>query len=165
MVSKNDFSADEWSQVLGSVMMAGMAVTLADPSGLIGMVQEGLASGKSIVDAKTETANSLISSVVADYQTSDGRTAAKDGAKHWLSGKQAPEMKAALLAALAEVGLLVDRKAPQEAAGFKQWLAQISQRVANAAKEDGFLGFGGVRVSDAEKASLQEISKALSLTA
>ena len=45
MATKTDFTAEEWGQVLGSVMMAGMAVTLADPSGLIGMAKEGLASG------------------------------------------------------------------------------------------------------------------------
>jgi hypothetical protein len=36
--------------------------------------------------------------------------------------------------------------------------------VANASSEGGFLGFGGVQVSDAEKATLDEISKALKLT-
>lgn len=163
MVSKADFSAQEWGEVMGSVMMAGMAVTLADPSGLIGMIQEGMASGRSLIDAKSDTGNSLISAVVADYGTSEGRTAARESAKAALSGKTAAEMKPAVLAALAEVGQLVDRKAPQDAAGFKQWLSQVSDRVANAAKEGGFLGFGGVRVSDAEKASLVEVSKALNI--
>ena len=54
MATKTDFTAEEWSEVLGSVMMAGMAVTLADPSGLIGMTQEGLASGSALVAAKTD---------------------------------------------------------------------------------------------------------------
>jgi hypothetical protein len=40
-------------------------------------------------------------------------------------------------------------------------LQQISQHVAEAAKESGFLGIGGVSVSDAEKATLTEISSAL----
>jgi len=33
--------------------------------------------------------------------------------------------------------------------------------VAEASKEGGFLGFGGIRVSDAEKATLADINKAL----
>jgi hypothetical protein len=37
--------------------------------------------------------------------------------------------------------------------------------VAEAAKEGGVLGFGGVPVSDAEKATLADISKALGTTA
>ena len=53
MATKADFTAEKWNQLLGSVMMAGMAVTLADPSGLIGMTKEGLASGSAFVTAKT----------------------------------------------------------------------------------------------------------------
>jgi hypothetical protein len=58
---------------------------------------------------------------------------------------------------------VVDAKAPDDSAAFKDWLRQISQHVAEAAKEGGFLGIGGVLVSDAEKATLAEISSALGL--
>jgi hypothetical protein len=37
----------------------------------------------------------------------------------------------------------------------------LASKVAEASKEGGFLGFGGVQVSDAEKAALAEISSAL----
>jgi hypothetical protein len=59
------------------------------------------------------------------------------------------------------VAALLDAKAPQDAAAFKTWLRDIAQRAAEAANESGFLGFGGVAVSDAEKATLAEISTAL----
>jgi len=51
MTAKSDFTPEEWKQVLGSVMIAAMAVTLADPSGLIGLTKEGLASGSALVAA------------------------------------------------------------------------------------------------------------------
>ena len=54
-------------------------------------------------------------------------------------------------------------KAPDEAAAFKTWLREISQKVAEAAVEGSFLGFGGVRVSDAETATLRDISEALGM--
>src|SRR5262245_22132772 len=41
----------------------------------------------------------------------------------------------------------------------------ISQHVAEASKEGGFLGIGGVSVSEAEKATLTEISSAFKLAA
>jgi hypothetical protein len=44
-------------------------------------------------------------------------------------------------------------------------LGCAGQKVAEAATEGSFLGFGGVRVSDAEKATLDDISKALGTTA
>ena len=49
-----------------------------------------------------------------------------------------------MLEALAQSAALVD--APDDAAGFKAWLARISERVANASSEGDFLGFGGVQV-------------------
>ena len=52
-------------------------------------------------------------------------------------------------------------KAPEDAAAFKVWLLQVAQKAAEAGTEGGFLGFGGVAVSDAEKATLAEISAAL----
>jgi hypothetical protein len=165
MATKTDFTAEEWGQVLGSVMMAGMAVTLADPSGLIGLTKEGLASGSALVAAKSDPkANALIKSVVSDFETSEGRAAARGMVKSKLAGKQASEMKGIILEALGQSAALVDTKAPDDAAGFKAWLRQMSEQVANAASEGGFMGFGGVRVSEAEKATLEEISEALKLT-
>jgi hypothetical protein len=49
---------------------------------------------------------------------------------------------------------LIDAKAPAGAAAFKQWLSHIAPRVADAGAEGGFLGFGGVQVSEKEKATL-----------
>lgn len=166
MATKTDFTTEEWSEVLGSVMMAGMAITLADPSGLIGMTKEGLASGSALVGAKTDpNSNALIKAVVSDFETSEGRTAARELIKGKLAGKQAAEMKGAILETLSQTVALVDAKAPDDAAAFKTWLYSISERVANAASEGGFMGFGGVRVSDAERATLDDISRALKLTA
>jgi len=37
----------------------------------------------------------------------------------------------------------------------------VSQKVAEAAKEGGFLGFGGTQVSEQEAATIKELSTAL----
>jgi hypothetical protein len=52
MATKADFTTDEWKLILGSPMLAGMAVTLAEPSGLWGMMQEGMVSGRALLEAK-----------------------------------------------------------------------------------------------------------------
>ena len=44
MVDKTAFTPDEWNTVLASPMLAGMAVTLGEPSGLWGTMKEGMAS-------------------------------------------------------------------------------------------------------------------------
>ena len=67
-------------------------------------------------------------------------------------------------AALAQSGLL-DAKAPQHSAAFKQWLRTISDKVAQAASEGGVLGIGGQKVSPAEESALTNIAKALGVAA
>ena len=162
MATKSDFTADEWSMLLASPMIAGMAVTIADPSGIIGMLQEGWAGARAMLNPKDDpNASELAKAVAEDIVTSEGRSAAQSLVKARVTGKSAAEIKPQIITLLDEIGSLVDRKAGSEAASFKSWLKETAQKVAEAASEGGFLGFGGVTVSDAEKASLDEVSRAL----
>ena len=93
------------------------------------------------------------------------REPSRDGLKEQLADSKPAEIKAKCIETLRKAGAVVDAKAPGDAAAFKSWLRQISQHVAEAAKEGGFLGIGGAAVSEAEKATLAEISSALKLAA
>jgi hypothetical protein len=162
MANKADFTADEWSLLLASPMIAGMAVTIADPSGIIGMLQEGWAGARSMLNPKNDpNASELAKAVAEDLMTSDGRSAAQSLVKARITGKSAAEIKPQIIAVVEDIGSLVDRKASGDAASFKSWLKETAQKVAEASSEGGFLGFGGVTVSEAEKASLDEVSRAL----
>jgi hypothetical protein len=166
MTHKSNFSPDEWKLLLESVMMTGIAVTAAEPSGLWGVLKESFAGGSALVQAKLDAgSNPLIKAVVNELDTAEGRSVARDGLKERLAGSKPAEIKAKCIETLRQVGMLLDAKAPADASAFKDWLRQISQHVAEAAKEGGFLGIGGVPVSEAEKATLTEISSALRLAA
>jgi len=166
MTDKTNFTPDEWKVLMEGVMAAGIAVTAAEPSGLLGVLKEGFASSAALVQAKMDPGTSaLVKAVVADFETSEGRSAARDGLKQKLSGGSTAQMKDKCIEILRDAGALLDRKAPADAAAFKGWLRQISQHVAEAASEGGFLGFGGVKVSEAEKATRADISSALKLAA
>lgn len=162
MATKTSFTPEEWHLLLEAPMLAGMAITAAEPSGLVGVIQESFAAGNALVQSNTDAAaNPLVKAVAAEFTSAEGRTAARDGIKARFAGGNPSELKARSLEALRRVSTLLVAKAPEDAAAFKAWLAGIAQRVAEAAKEGGFLGIGGVPVSDAEKATLTEISTAL----
>ena len=161
MANKTNFTPEEWTKVLESPMMAGLAITAAEPSGLWGLLKESLSSGWAVLEAKTSGPNELIKAVASDFGTNEGRAAVRDDVKARLSGRKPAEIRDAAVASLREAAAIVDAKAPADAAAFKDWLEQIAQRAAEASTEGGFLGFGGVQVSDAEKATLKEISDAL----
>jgi hypothetical protein len=164
MATKADFTAEEWKKILSSPVVTALAVTVSDPSGLWGLLQEGMASGRALIEAKNDPgANALVKEVVDELTTSDGRTTAREGVKTELTAKTPAEIKQQALSSLAEIGAILDAKSPQDAPGFKGWLKHVAEQVAEAASEGGFLGFGGVKVSDAEKATLGEIATALKL--
>ena len=162
MPDKSNFAPDEWKLLLKSVMMASIAITAAEPHGLWGLLQESFAGGTDLAKAKMDPGADAL---VADFGTAEGRTIARDGLKEKFTGSKAVEIKAKCIETLRQVAEVVDAKAPADATAFKIWLRQISQHVAEAAKEGGFLGIGGVAVSEAEKATLAEISNALKLPA
>src|SRR2546430_12607727 len=71
MAAKTDFTPEEWKTLLESVMMAGIAVTAADPSGLWGTLKESMASAHAVMGATRDaSANQLIKAVTSDW----GRT-------------------------------------------------------------------------------------------
>jgi ATP-dependent DNA ligase len=161
MVAKNDFAPAEWKKLVQAPLLAGFAVTAADPSSFVGTLQEAFANAKQLVEAKSGASGELVKAIAEEILTSSGRAEAREGIRTIVQGAKLDEIKARALEALKETAAIVDKKAPGEAKAFKGWLAHISNIVADAGTEGGFLGFGGVKISDAEKATLDEISKIL----
>jgi hypothetical protein len=163
MADKSSFTKEEWTLLLESPMMAGMAITAADPSGLWGLLKESFAGGNALAKALSDPgANPLVKALATDFATSEARSAARDGLKAKFANSQPADVKTKSIEALRQAAAVLEAKAPGDAAAFKSWLRQISQTTAEAASEGGgLLGFGGVQVSEAEKATLAEISSAL----
>ena len=68
MANKQNFTPEEWTKILESTMLAGMAVTAAEPSGLWGLMKEGFASSSALAQAKSDAGSSeLVKAVVAEY--------------------------------------------------------------------------------------------------
>ena len=167
MANKQNFMPEEWTKILESTMLAGMAVSAAEPSGLLGSLKEAVASSSSLAAAKSDAgSNELVKAVISDFETKEGRAAVQEALRQQLAGAKKPaDVVQRSLANLKEVSAILNAKAPQDAPGFKAWLQTISKNVAEASSEGGFLGIGGVQVSDAEKATLADISKALGASA
>jgi hypothetical protein len=162
MAGKESFSPEEWARVVASPMVASMAITAADPSGLWGLMKEAFAGGQSLLAAKQSAgANPLAKAVADDITTPEVRAAARERMQTLVKGAQIQEIKGRAVEELRGVAALVRSKAPADAAGFTSWLREVAQKAAEAGKEGGFLGFGGVAVSDAEKATLEDIDAAL----
>jgi hypothetical protein len=163
VADKSSFTKEEWTLLLESPMMAGMAITAADPSGLWGLLKESFAGGSALAKVMVDPgANPLVKALATDFSTSEARSTARDGLKAKFANSQPADVKTKSIEGLRQVSAVLAAKAPGDATAFKSWLRQISQGTAEAASEGGGLfGFGGVQVSAAEKATLAEISNAL----
>jgi hypothetical protein len=162
MAKKADFTSEEWQRILSLPQVAALYLALASPSGPIGLVQEMMASTKGILEAlKASSGNELIDAVAADMrEKAEKRERLEPPLK---PDNDANEMKAQCLQACRDVAALLSQKAPADAEQYKQWVYQSAQNSANAAKEGGFFGIGGERVTEAEAAALKEIALALGI--
>ena len=152
--------------------LVGSAVAFSSKSGVIGTAKEMMANAKS-ASAGTEDYpdNSIIRMVLPAFED---RSEAMDRAKA-IRDKQLEQldeagistreqMKTHALSEAAAVNELLAAKASAtEAAQYRQWVMGVANAVATAAKEGGFLGFGGEEVSEGEVETLAEISSALGL--
>ncbi len=161
MAAKTDFSGEEWKQLLQAPGAAGIYIMMADPNFVIGSMKEAFAVSSSIISKGKEKNSELLSTLLAEFKE---REMAKE-AQLKFEKKNLESVKKTAFDALKNAAVLLDAKAtPEEASEIKSWLYDVSVKAANAAKEGGFLGFGGTKVSDKEKAALQEIANILGVT-
>ena len=133
------------------------------PKRLVGPDQRGFCYPSA---SKTEAnSNELIEAVIAAFESKEGRSEILNALRKRLAGAEPADIVRHSLNDLRDVSAILEAKAPDDAAAFKALLIGISQQVAKAAMEHTFLGFGGVRVSEAEKATLDDIAKTLGTTA
>ncbi|NLX36116.1 MAG: hypothetical protein GXY68_05445 [Chloroflexi bacterium] len=162
MVSRSDFTPEEWQQITSAPQFASVLVAIASPSGAVGAVKEMMAGSKMIMEAmQAGSDNSLIQAVGAFF----GELVQKrEKAPGVVLSKNKDELKGQCLQALRDLAQLLTVKASAEADGYKAWIYQAAVKSAEAAKEGGFLGIGGVKVNEAETAALAEIADALGIT-
>jgi hypothetical protein len=156
MTSKQDFADEEWTRVRRAPLVAGVAISLADPGGPIEMAKETMATLRSATLPPSQ--EELLASVALDLQATTQHKQNPLGDFKPRGGQQ-------VLEELKAVNELVTAKAtPEEAEAFRRWLLVAAQAAADAGKEGGFMGFGGEQVSAGEQRMLDQVRAALGVT-
>ncbi len=164
MSTKSDYAPDEWKLLLDLPPLVGSAVMVSGRSGL-GTVKEAFALAHGVLDGKHEfQANDLIGALI-DARTKEGdRSGLEQFANNPYRSLSPDELRQTMLDKCSAVAdLLATKSTPQEAREFKQWTLEVGEKVAAAAKEGGFLGIGGQRISEPERDVLSAISQALGI--
>ena len=125
MANKQSFTPQEWTKILESTMLAGMAVTAAEPSGLWGLMKEGFASSSALAQAKADADSSeLVKAVVAEYKTSEGRSSVQEALRKRFAGVKPGDAVQRSLDNLREVSAILAAKPTGDAPALKVWLTK-----------------------------------------
>ena len=158
MTTKSDFTEEEWATLVRAPMVAGMAITFADPGGPIEVVKETSAVLKFATGSSSEQRDDLVGEVAREMRglvEQRKNPAADFKPRGTMAGKE-------ILDELSRANEIVAAKAtPDEAEAFRAWIMECAQRAAEAAKEGGFMGFRAEQVSQGEKDMLAQLRSAL----
>lgn len=156
MTTKSDFTDEEWARVLRAPLVAGLAISLADPGGPIEMAKESMATLKNATNPPSR--EQLLAEVALEVQ---GMAQARENP---LKGFKpaGPNPGEGVLEELRGVVAIVAAKAsPEEVSAFGTWLVAVAQAAADAAKDGGFMGFGAQQVSEREQAMIDQVKAAV----
>ena len=164
MSLKESFTPEDWSVITAAPQTVATAVMMAGFSGLGGTAKEAFSLASSLSQGAASS-----SSLIREIAARDEIMAAQNSLRTKTSALDPKQFKQQLNAMAVEESKqavdIVERHAPGDVAAYKQWLMDIAQGVANAAKEGSFLGFGGERVSEGERQTLSLLSDALGIKA
>ncbi len=160
MANKADFTEQEWTAVVDAPQMTGIAVMVAGSSGVIGSIKEAAAAAGTVFDGANH-ADELIRSISGKEEMQAAQTRIRAAMGNF--GDKDPNVwvHEQTIATLQRANAIVKAKAPAALDTYHQWILTIADKVANAATEGGFLGFGGVRVSEGEVKMIAAIKAAL----
>jgi hypothetical protein len=161
MATKADFTEEEWATLVRSPMVAGAAITLADPGGPIEVVKETSAVIKFATGSSGEQRDDLVGELAGEVRGLAEQRKNPLGdfkPRGALAGKE-------IVDEISRANEIVSAKAsPEEAEAFRAWIIECAQRAADAAKEGGFMGFHAERVSQGEKDMLAQLRSALGMS-
>jgi hypothetical protein len=160
MSTKSDYTDEEWATLLRAPIVAGMAISIADPGGPIEVSKELMATLRAATAPQSE--DPLVTAV--SHEVAALAEERKNPAGDFKPRGPAPGDR--VLDEMRRVReILIAKATPDEAKAFGMWLMTVAQAAANREKEGGFMGIGGEQVSDREREMLARLGTALGVDA
>lgn len=152
MAGETDFTPNEWLTMRRAVTSAGVIVAMAEGGG-DDMLSEIFAVTQYLRGARIGHENQLIREL-ADM------THFQSGLR---PGMKRREYEEPALEAIRAATRCVQTRSPADLGAFRKFLVELAEIAANAHKEGGFAGVGGVRVTAAEAAAIARVRNAAGL--
>jgi hypothetical protein len=162
MAKKTDFTTQEWETLRDAPHLVMLSVATAGASGLFGSLKEAFAPAPAII-AASKSDSELLRSICDREELKAAQQSLRATIKMSGDVKTLGDKLQTLAAdkARAATAILKQKSTKADLDGYRSLLVDIADRTAKAAKEGGFMGFGGEWVSENEKAAINKISQAL----
>ena len=127
------------------------------------MVLTGLGRGPTLCEVAKEYPNVELIGAIVDARLKGGeKSSAETFTNNPYQGLGIEKFMATVSEKCKAASEVLAKKAtPEEASAFRAWVLSIADDVSKAAREGGFLGFGGTQVSVEEVAAIDRIKSAL----
>src|SRR5262249_21653396 len=157
-----DFSSTDWNVLRDTQYLVGLGTLMASASGL-GTIKETIAIARGIIENQSSNY-----AFIRDLCSTPEMEAAQTSIKQRFAGPEATPttdnvQRIAMDKIRNAVQILNSKASPEESQAYRKMIYGIAERVANAASEGGFLGFGGTRVSAGEESFLEQLRSELQL--
>jgi hypothetical protein len=143
VTSKSDFTTEEWQIILEAPPSAGLIVVTAQRGGSF---RESIAMAKAYVEARQQHGESELLDEIVAAKTERDHT-------HYHSPEELKEHGIQHLRDA--ISMLEGKATPAEVEEYRQFIITLSNKVAAAHREHG------QRVSDSERAAINDITEAL----
>jgi hypothetical protein len=158
MTTRTDYTDDEWARLVRGPLVAGLAVSIADPGGPIETVKETAAAVRT---TQREGEVPLVAEISTEIRERAQRRENPLGDFRIGSAGMAGQQ---VLDELRAIDLILRTKADgSEADAYRAWILDAAQASADAAKEGGFFGIGAEQVSAGEQEMLERLRAALGM--
>lgn len=146
---RSRFTGEEWAKLSTAPMTIAALIMQTEPGGVFTEMRSFL---RYLEEARNARPGMLCDAILAEQNQ------ALDDPRSGVEALKLAKYSTDPYAPVNEIlDILSARCELQESLEVRQMLYQVALRVAEAAKEGGFLGFGGVRVSEKEQAVLTRL--------
>lgn len=162
--ANSPYTNDEWLALVELPVKVGRAMMAVSPTGAIGMAQEIIALRKAYQEAFQTTNNPILLNMRQHLQSQDSIERIWEDAGHAFHDRwDTANVYQTAIAACQQAVALVRKLSTQEALEYKDFIYTTALKVAQAAREGGFMGIGGVAIVAEERSLLNDIARALGL--
>jgi hypothetical protein len=161
MSLKTDYTHEEWKKVVAAPYFATMLIIVSDMN--ITFFNELAAMSQAVMASISDSKSDFIKAVATDLISKETQEEIKPELDKLKSEKDPMALKQTMLDHITTSAELVAEKSVEDGDAYRKYLVYLAQVTAEGSKEGGFLGIGAVRVSDKEKAALDELAQILGL--